>query len=318
MSERYTEKTLKVITALTKTGLWRPAGNNEIWTEKYPFSSGMSNQEIFIENGWTRESGKTFCTKDGMIKGEKESIENMSNRGCVIDGIMEVNNRHVFTEFKLGDHTRFDGNDSIDIITGNMDTIEDFLNCISVSNTTLGYVSVHYNPQAKGMLYSLWQVNISKLFKLLASEELPLPKGERIVGERFYNVPKMSWDVAKETTPQSVFFLKKSRRTKKDKYGNVLRDENNDPIKREYVSLRFKPSSLIKWVWTGKYDSRGKKIYVDDENSVHTKTASILKKHRAIVRTTVGVQTATRFKVNNNLKESLKKQMIWMFGEDWE
>ena len=319
---RHTEKTLKVLNALAYTDAWRPAGSNHLWTETYPFESGLTNMEIFEQNKFCRfESEKSFCTKDGMIKGAVPCLENMDKRGCSVDGIFELKykgmSRHVFTEFKLGDHTRFDGNDVNDILTGNQSTIEDFMDCIGRIPTTLGYVSVHYNPHYKGMLYSLWNINMTKLLQLLASGDIPMPPTRRLMGTRYFDIPTLQWVTVDENTKQSVFFTKNSNRTKKSK-GKVLKDDNGNKLVYKYLSVRIKPSSLIRWEWSGKYDSKGKKIYIDTKNSVHTKTANILKRHKAIIRTTVGVQTATKFVHNKNLKASLEQQMTYMFSDMWD
>ena len=78
---RHTEKTLKVLNALAYTDAWRPAGSNHLWTETYPFESGLTNMEIFEQNKFCRfESEKSFCTKDGMIKGAVPCLENMDKR----------------------------------------------------------------------------------------------------------------------------------------------------------------------------------------------------------------------------------------------
>jgi hypothetical protein len=288
---RHTLPTIITLNALAQTGLWRPAGNNDTWKEKYPFSSCMSNEEIFSSLGLV-----TPCHKDGIIKGEIECIENMASRGCMFDGILEVSGNHVLTEFKFGKSIRFNGNESLDVATGNFETITDYVEDMSLHPTTLGYVTQTYSPKYKGVLFVLWQINLTKVLGLLANESIDVGRGNRPIGTRFYNVPQQRWCVADENTQRSVFFLKTSER----KY--TVRKGIEEVTTKKYVSLRFKPSALIDWV--GRRDT-------------HTKTRALLEEHKALISTTIGVQTSTKFIINNNLKESLKKQMLWMFAEDW-
>ncbi len=304
---RHTLPTIITLNALAKTGIWRPAGKNPIWNDLYPFQSGMSNSAIFSDLGLA-----TPCHKDGMIKGEKPCIENMSKRGCMFDGIAEIQGRHVLTEFKFGKALRFNGNESMDIATGTFERITDYVEDMSQVPTTLGYVTQVYNPKYKGVLFALWQVNLTKVLELLANDELRVGRGSREIGTKYYDVAKQEWCIADEHTQKSVFFFKMSDRkyTVNEKHPIVLPNGKTKMVKtgnkieqvQTYVSLRFKPSALIDW---------------SGRQKQHTKTRRLLEENKALISTTIGVQTATRFVVNKNLSPSLQGQYRYMFGDVW-
>lgn len=309
---RHTLPTIITLNALADTGLWRPAGSNSLWSELYPFQSGMSNQAIFSSLGLA-----TPCHKDGMIKGEKPCIENMHKRGCMFDGVVELRKnkkrKHALTEFKFGKALRFNGNEAMDIATGTFETITDYVEDMSQVPTTLGYVTQTYSPKYKGVLFSLWQVNLTKVLELLANDELKVGRGSREIGTRYYDVAKQQWCIADEHTQKSVFFFKMSERkymvNEKEEItlpnGKVKKVKTGKKIEniQTYTSLRFKPSALIDW---------------SGRQKQHTKTRALLEEHKALISTTVGVQTATKFIRNRNLKSSLQGQYEYMFGDMWE
>jgi len=304
---RHTLPTIITLNALADTGLWRPAGNNHIWNELYPLKSSMSNQAIFSKLGLA-----TPCHKDGIIKGETPCIENMDKRGCMFDGIAEIRGRHVLTEFKFGKSMRFNGNEAMDIATGNFETITDYVEDMSQVPTTLGYVTQTYSPKYKGVLFALWQLNLTKVLELLANDELRIGRGSREIGTRYYDVPKQEWCVAGEHTQKSIFFLKMSERkymvNEKKKItvnGQEKKVKTGKKVERiqTYTSLRFKPSALIDW---------------SGRQKQHTKTRALLEEHKAIISTTIGVQTSRAFVRNKNLKASLEQQMTYMFSDMWD
>jgi len=305
---RHTLPTIITLNALAKTGIWRPAGKNHIWNELYPFQSGMSNLDIF-----SRLSLTTPCHKDGMIKGETPCIENMSKRGCMFDGVAEVQGKHVLTEFKFGKAMRFNGNEAMDVATGNFETVTDYVEDMSQVPSTLGYVTQTYSPKYKGVIFSLWQVNITKVLELLSNDELLVGRGSREIGTRYYDVPKQEWCIASEHTQKSVFFLKMSERkyivNEKEKVTlpngkiKMVKTGKKKQKTQTYTSLRFKPSALIDW---------------SGRQKQHTKTRRLLEENKALITTTIGVQTSTRFVQNKNLKDSLERQFTWMFADRWE
>ena len=205
-----------------------------------------------------------------------------------------------------------DINDTGTTLQGIDRVITDYVEDMSQVPTTLGYVTQSYNPRYKGILFALWQVNLTKVLELLANDELRVGRGSREIGTKYYDVAKQQWCIADEHTQKSVFFFKMSDRKYivNEKEEVTLPNGKTKMVKtgkktekvQTYVSLRFKPSALIDW---------------SGRQKQHTKTRRLLEENKALISTTIGVQTSTRFVGNKNLKLSLQGQYRHMFGDMW-
>lgn len=146
-----------VLSRLVDAGLGRPAGTNEKWVHMQPFK-GISNAAL-----WPFEIKNT---RDGIRKGEEESVMNIYKRGSYMDCLLNVNNQAVFIDFKfIENSTNFLGNNNhkTDLYTGNDgETAQRHVE----KGTGQDYIIVYIWSEFEGN--KIMAINLSKTYRHIA------------------------------------------------------------------------------------------------------------------------------------------------------